>query len=223
MRRIVISILSVALALGATPAAAEPSEPDSPLAGECAAAHQAGPSTEVELSAPESQRLRVKAIQALRSGALSEEVRPSDLLIHQSRSFHMDDFDVVTIPLRDLDAGSALTVAFSSDGDLASWTEARFTEIDEMSGHARIVVDGHVVIDDTVDISAVVTPSHHGMGFWSALNSCLSSAGVSAWIVAAAGFACGAGGPVGMAICLAGAGIGAGTASYCVRWAITHG
>lgn len=108
-----------------------------------------------------------------------------------------DDYDNIS---------AQVTEAF----DIVSYTEAHFTELPEQNGgHALIYQDGELLVDDFFS-NAVSTAS------WSELNSCLSSAGIAAWLVAAAMVACSASGP-GLVVCLIGAGIGAGTVGYCVR------
>jgi hypothetical protein len=164
----------------------------------------------------------------LRTGALSLHASGRSVGLGAVTAAHVEDNVVVSIPLRDLGERSNVTVLFDRNWNMTSFTEAHLREIDASSGHATIWSDGNLIVDRVVNADEIAPHSgetgtmRHKSSYWSALNSCLSSAGIASWLVAAALVACGATGPVGAVICLIGAGIGVGTASFCARWAWAH-
>lgn len=106
-------------------------------------------------------------------------------------------------------------------GHLTSYTNGQLSFDEDIAAVMRTTqtADGecHTAVPAMMDGAAAAPAVAAGRqaGFWGTLDSCLSSAGVPAWLVAAALVACGSTGPAGVVVCLIGAGIGAGTAYYC--------
>lgn len=117
------------------------------------------------------------------------------------------------------------TIAVSLDEDLRA-TQVTATRLERTADGDRVRVrtwiDGEPAPSRTLSLDGAAS-SNRGVVAWTrALNRCLSSAGISAWVVAAAMVACGIASPAAVVLCLIGVGVGAGTASYCVQYAFRN-
>ena len=123
---------------------------------------------------------------------------------------------IVTVPLANEGTQwSNLTAVYNPNGDLQTFSEGHFTAHTASSGHAVIYSNGTKVTDKDVAAPDVAVAVGVGDAI-SELNSCLSAAGIPAWVVAAATAACSTTGWVGIAACYTAAGVGGGTVGYCV-------
>lgn len=118
---------------------------------------------------------------------------------------------------------SNITILFDSEGEVTHYTESHLRELSENSGGVKSWANGNLVQDRVVtapeDAFADISPQDLGSA-WAELNRCLSSAGIPAWIVAAAGVVCSLGSVPGIVACLTTLGVGAGTAGWCGASAI---
>lgn len=114
---------------------------------------------------------------------------------------------------------SNLSIVLDGEQELLSYSEAHFVEKDSSSGHVTAWVDGKKTIDRVVDSSEAtnddgVQPQGLNEAFGE-LNRCLASAGIPAWIIAAATTVCSFGSVPGIIACMTALGVGGGTAGYC--------
>ncbi|WP_392507513.1 hypothetical protein ACF3NT_11270 [Naumannella halotolerans] len=128
---------------------------------------------------------------------------------------------VVATPTRGVDAGSNFTVAFdASSGEVVQTAEAHLKQTSESSGIAKMWKDGVSVVDKEFTNRDALNLGPTADGFIERLNRCLSNAGIPAWLLAAAAAGCGLGPAAAKIACIVALGIGAGTASYWVRYAL---
>lgn len=234
----VASSMLAALVFAAGPGVAAPDSPPTAFAGssascsaEVSSAADAADVTVEVLSGSERNRAIATIISAVNSGEveLSQEVSPT--LLRGAEVVRVADGPVIARVALD-DEFSNLTLQLNGTSSVAHYAETHVTAIDDESGHVRALQDGVVTVDrifhnsdapgaDVEEASGEFSTMDHKLGFWRALNRCLSNAGLPAWLVAFAMMACGSN-PVGAVICLIGAGIGVGTAYFCVNWALKH-
>lgn len=174
-----------------------------------------------------------EATQAIES--LKEEILKGNVKVHtETANFdwdnayvgELDGKNVVTVPLLNVgDGWSNFTAYYSEDQTIEDYTEGYFKQLSEDSGSVKIFLNGMLATDGVFkDSDAPSTPENSGratsvMGVKDAiaeLNSCLSAAGIPAWLVAGAAALCSTTGWAGILACYAGAGIAGGTVGYCV-------
>lgn len=171
-------------------------------------------------------RPQVVAQALIESGDVGVFAPLDQLNFTQSRMTRVDELTIISIPITKLHPGSNVSIALKG-GSIQQVVESHFSTVSAGSGLARVWRDGRVIVDGLFSVSS---PSGRGVyldggsgrtqGFsLDKVNRCLSNAGVPAWLVAAAGFACGIPEPATKIICIIGLGIGAGTLSFCVRYA----
>jgi hypothetical protein len=150
-----------------------------------------------------------------------------------------DGGTLVRVPITSLTDGSVVGYVFDADRRLTQTIEIHLIEHTATSGQVRIWIDGRQVLDREITeqeseaaANAMATAAKRQqepgttdalpLGFsFRKFNNCLSSAGVSAWVVASIGIACGAicAGTAGAGCipCLTAAGgVSGGTIWFCV-------
>lgn len=154
-----------------------------------------------------------------KDGGIKVHTGKENLNWDRASAIGIDDIYVVTVPLdNEGTQWSNLTVTFDSEGKISGYTEGHFTELSETSGKVTVYNDGQLITDKV----SVAQPDPIQVTTFSIgdavreLNSCLSAAGIPAWIVAGASAACTAvGGWAGILACYAAAGVAGGTVGYC--------
>ncbi|MCD1286030.1 hypothetical protein ACH82I_09390 [Brevibacterium sp. GP-SGM9] len=123
----------------------------------------------------------------------------------------------------DVEGVSNIGAVVSPDGDVLATAEIVMKATSENSGHVEAWNNGAKTADREVtsDDASSGKLSPQADGFWSKLNDCLSSAGISSWVVAGISVACGAvcvgTAGLGCVACIAAAaGVTGGTAGYCI-------
>lgn len=123
----------------------------------------------------------------------------------------------------DIEGVSNIGAVVSPDGEVLATAEIVMKAETEDSGHVEAWNNGKKTADQDVssdDAASGELTAQEG-GFWSKLNDCLSSAGISSWVVAGISVACGAAcvgtAGLGCVACIAAAaGVTGGTAGYCI-------
>ncbi len=117
---------------------------------------------------------------------------------------------------------STLQLVVDRDNEVTDYSEVHFTEYTPDSGHVTKWSKDQVVLDQ--DFTAATDRAiKRGIGdAIGELNSCLSSAGIPAWMIAAVIVACKPIMGPGLAACLVAGGVGAATAAYCQGRAISR-
>lgn len=115
---------------------------------------------------------------------------------------------------------SNLTVVLNNEQEIASYNETHFFEQSENSGRVIVWQEGEQIRDEVVvdesNVEDLPVASPAGIGdALSALNDCLSAAGIPAWVITAATAFCSFGSLPAYIACLVAAGVGGGTAGYC--------
>lgn len=104
------------------------------------------------------------------------------------------------------------------EGQVQDYTEGHFKEISSTSGRVTVYQNGKLASDRISEAKEDPIPvTTYGIkDAIGELNSCLSAAGIPAWVVAAATAACSAaGGWAGILACYTAAGVAGGTVGYC--------
>ncbi|WP_152621866.1 hypothetical protein [Archangium violaceum] len=156
--------------------------------------------------------------------------------VSKAQVYRVDDGGtLVRVPITDMTAGSVVGYVFDANRQLTQTIELHLIEHTATTGQIRIWLDGRQVLDRKITendtkaaANAMATvamkqePGTRPLGFsFGKFNSCLSSAGVSSWVVASIGIACGAicAGTAGAGCipCLTAAGgVSAGTIWFCI-------
>lgn len=205
------SILAILLAVSTVAASTTVSATENPLL-------VTSPTGFNEVKTPYGQE-RVSDARSLvsDSNSLNLHVPQSDIDWDKSAVTSIDGQSLVSVPLKNSESEwSNISFHFDEDAQLVGYAEAHFTPLSNTSGKAEVYQDGKIVIND------IFEAEDNGMTFYGIkdaigeLNSCLSAAGIPAWIVAAASVACSAaGGWAGIIACYTAAGIFGGTVGYC--------
>lgn len=175
------------------------------------------PSPEESTTLPTGSRDTEAISVAISSGAIALQVDSDEVDFAASTSTVNEAGEtLVMLPLRNIGSEySNVLVALDESGQILNYAESHFTSYDEKSGHAKIWQDGELTVDgDFSDEDAPLQTRGVGDAI-SALNDCLSAAGIPAWVVAAATAVCSFGSLPGYIACLTAAGVGGGTAGYC--------
>ncbi|WP_143195204.1 hypothetical protein [Archangium sp. Cb G35] len=159
--------------------------------------------------------------------------------VSKAQVYRVDDGGtLVRVPITDMTAGSVVGYVFDANRQLTQTIEIHLIEHTATTGQIRIWLDGRQVLDRKITendtkaaanaMATVAMKQKPGsteaqpLGFsFGKFNSCLSSAGVSSWVVASIGIACGAicAGTAGAGCipCLTAAGgVSAGTIWFCI-------
>ncbi|MFI6165903.1 hypothetical protein ACIBCN_03865 [Nocardia sp. NPDC051052] len=116
---------------------------------------------------------------------------------------------------------SNLQLVVNRDNEVTDYSEVHVTEYTPDSGHVTTWSKDRVVLDQ--DFAAAADRAiKRGIGdAISELNSCLSSAGIPAWLITAVMLTCRVAVGPGLAACLIAGGVGEATAAYCQGRAIS--
>ncbi|WPB78707.1 hypothetical protein KYC5002_06020 [Archangium violaceum] len=158
--------------------------------------------------------------------------------VSQAQVYRVDDGGIlVRVPITGMTAGSVVGYVFDANRRLTQTIELHLIEHTATTGQVRIWLDGRQVLEREITekdtkaaanaMATVAMKREPGadarpLGFsFGKFNSCLSSAGVSTWVVASIGIACGAicAGTAGAGCipCLTAAGgVSAGTIWFCI-------
>jgi hypothetical protein len=183
----------------------------------------------VTLSATETQSLLADSESSVRTQSMLE------LDVSRAEGWAIDrDTTLLKIPVTEYQgavAPSALMLFLDREGRVTSTVESVFTPTSESSGRVRAWVNGEVQVDQAVG-APVSAPSFGAQPlaalgsskWWNALNKCLSSQGVPAWIVTGLSIICAAACVVtagaGCVLCIAAAaGFSSGVVYVCVDYA----
>lgn len=152
-------------------------------------------------------------------GAIKLNTAPDNLNWENASALEIEGTTVVTVPLKNEGTQwSNLTVTMDPEGQVQDYTEGHFKEISSTSGRVTVYQNGKLASDRISEAKEDPIPvTTYGIkDAISELNSCLSAAGIPAWVVAGATAACSAaGGWAGILACYTAAGVAGGTVGYC--------
>ena len=152
-------------------------------------------------------------------GKIALNTDPKNLNWTGASAYDVEGTLVVTVPLKNEGTQwSNLTVALNQDQEIENYTEAHFYELSDTSGRVTVYQDGELTTDRVSEakeepVRVTTFGLRDAVG---ELNSCLSAAGIPAWVVAGATAACSAfGGWAGLLACYTASGVAGGTVGYC--------
>lgn len=152
-------------------------------------------------------------------GFIKLNTAPSNLNWENASALEVEGVKMVTVPIENEGTQwSNLTVTLNSQGQIQDYTEGHFREISDTSGRVTVYQNGNLASDRISEVKEDPVPvTTYGIrDAIGELNSCLSAAGIPAWVVAGASAACTAvGGWLGILACYAAAGVASGTVGYC--------
>lgn len=128
-------------------------------------------------------------------------------------------FKVVAVPLQGV-GNEFSNISFRiAGGEVTNILESHFLPTSESSGSVHVWEDGNSVVERHIEINEPQEGNVQPLGIWDAVsefNSCLSAAGIPAWVVAGLSTACGlVGGLWGYAACVGAAGVASATVAFC--------
>ncbi|WP_315186713.1 hypothetical protein [Corynebacterium durum] len=171
---------------------------------------------------PLSQEKKSVVDKAIDSGSVKVATEKKNLAVDKAiTAENKEGQTLVMIPIINVGSKySNLTLVLdTSSKKVEAYKEAHFFEESATAGRAVIWEDGKQIKDERVEATKEdleKANAEEGIGdAISELNRCLSEAGIPAWIIAAAGFACSLASLPGYIACLVAAGVGGGTAGYC--------
>ncbi len=171
---------------------------------------------------PASETASQALVSSIRSGSIDIHTDVRNLDFENMTSTPGNGARVIEIPITHSGSTySSLRAVMDNRNNVTDYTESHFTQYSPVHGHASVWSNGRTVLDrDLFAVGDKILKRGVGEAV-NELNSCLSSAGIPAWLIAGVIVACRTVIGPGLAACLIAGGVGAATAAFCQGRAVS--